>query len=98
MKQSGPHRAPGKRGKTRSKFKKTSPKVSVNDIMAKFNIGDRVQIVVDSSYHSGLPYKAFHGLSGEVTGKRGSGYEVAVLRGNQALTVVTMPVHIKKLN
>jgi len=98
MKQSGPHRKPGKRGKTRSKFKKDTPKVSVNDAVMDFAIGEKVQVVIDSSYHSGLPDKSFHGLSGNVTGLRGrDGVEVGLMKGNQKLTVVTTKVHLKKL-
>ncbi len=93
----GHARKPGKRGKTRSKFKKHGPKVSVNDIMREFAKGDKVQIVVDSSYHSGLPDKSFHGLTGIVEKKRGEGYEIAVMKGDQPLTVVTTSVHMKKL-
>jgi ribosomal protein L21E len=66
--------------------------------MREFALGDKVQIVVDSSYHSGLPDKGFHGLTGTVKAKRGLGYEVSVLKGNQPLTVVTTPVHMKKLD
>ena len=98
MKQTGSPRKSGKRGKTRSKFKKDSPKVSVNDAMAVFKEGDVVQVIIDSSYHSGLPNKSFHGLSGKVIGLRGrDGVEVSLLKGNQRQTVVTTAVHLKKL-
>ncbi len=97
MKQSGHPRKPGKRGKTRSKFKKHGAKVSVNDVMQEFAIGDKVAIVADSSWHSGLPDKSFHGLVGNVVEKRGSGYVIDVMKWNQALQVVTTPVHMKKL-
>ena len=97
MKQTGHPRKPGRRGKTRSKFKKHGAKVSVNDIMQEFAKGDKVQIVIDSSYHSGLPHKSFHGLTGTVIGSRGEAYIIDVLKGNQPLTVVTTPVHMKRL-
>ncbi len=97
MKQSGHPRKPGKRGKTRYKFKKRGAKVSVNDVMREFAKGDKVQIVADSSYHHGLPHKSFHGLTGIVEKKRGEGYEISVMKGNQPLMVVTTSVHMKKL-
>ena len=97
MKQAGHPRKPGKRGKTRSKFKKHDARVSVNDVMAEFKIGDKVQIVIDSSFHSGLPNKSFHGLTGKVKARRGEAYIIDLLKGNQKCVVVTMPVHIKKL-
>ncbi|VVB76079.1 50S ribosomal protein L21e [uncultured archaeon] len=97
MKQSGHPRKPGKRGKTRSKFKKHGAKVSVNDVMQEFTIGDKVQVVADSSWHSGLPDKSFHGMTGIVAEKRGSGYVIDVMKWNQALRVVTTPPHMRKL-
>jgi large subunit ribosomal protein L21e len=98
MKIQGHPRNSGQRGKTRYKMKKHGPKVSVDDIMVEYEIGDKVQVVIDSSYHSGLPFKSFHGLTGNVTARRGlTGYEVSLLRGDQPLTVVTTAVHLKKL-
>lgn len=97
MKIQGNPRKPGKRGRTRRKFKKTTPKVSVNDIMTEFVIGDKVCVVIDSSYHSGLPDKGFQGLTGVVSKKRGEAYEVSLLKGKKPLTVVTTSVHLKKL-
>ena len=98
MKQSGHPRKPGKRGKTRYKFKKRGAKASVNDVVREFGTGEIVQVVVDSSYHAGLPHKSFHGLTGTIKAKRGNAYEVSVLKGKQPLTVVTTPVHLKRLN
>ncbi len=97
-KQTGSPRRPGKRGKTRYKFAKRGSKVSVSDIMATFEDNDRVQVVVDGSYHAGLPHKSFHGLTGRITGKIGEAYEVSLKKGNQDLVVITTAVHLKKLN
>jgi len=97
MKQAGSPRNAGKRGRTRAKFKKKDPKVSVNDVMKEFELGDKVQVVIDSSSHSGLPYKGFQGLTGEVSGKRGSSFEVKLNKGNRKIMVVTTAVHLKKV-
>jgi len=97
MKIQGHPRNAGKRGKTRYKMAKHGPKTSVNDIVREFEIGDKVQVVIDGSIHRGIPHKSFHGLTGNVAAKRGEAYEISLLKGNQALTVVTTPVHMKKL-
>ena len=94
---SGGGRKPGKRGKTRQKFKKSTKKPSVNDIMQEFEEGDKVSVVIDSSYHAGLPDKGFHGLTGTVSGKRGKSFEVKLNKGNKEMMVVTTAVHLKKL-
>jgi large subunit ribosomal protein L21e len=94
---SGGVRKPGKRGRTRSKFKKTTGKVTVNKIMEEFEENDKVQVVIDSSYHAGLPCKSFHGLTGRVTGFRGSAFEVKLKKGNKEFLGVTNSVHLKRL-
>jgi large subunit ribosomal protein L21e len=94
---SGGVRKPGKRGKTRRKFKNKATKPTVNDIVQEFKKGDKVQVVIDSSYHKGLPDKSFYGLTGYVSEKRGSAYEVELKRGKKDFVVVTTPVHLKRL-
>jgi large subunit ribosomal protein L21e len=98
MKQSTAPRKPGKRGKTRYKIsKKGRPNVSVNDIMKDFPIGAKVQIVIESSFHSGLPHKSFHGLVGNIIEKDGSTFVVQLWQGNQQLKVRTSAPHLKEL-
>lgn len=94
---SGGVRKPGKRGKTRQKLKKKGSKVTVNKIMQEFEKGDKVQVVIDSEYHKGLPGKGFHGLTGYISGKRGESYEIELKKGKKDFMVVTTPPHIKKL-
>ncbi len=94
---SGGVRKPGKRGKTRSKLKKRGSKVTVNKILETFEKGDKVQVVIDPSYHKGLPDKSFHGLTGYVSEKRGDAYEIELKKGKKLFTVVTVPVHIRRL-
>ncbi len=90
-------RKPGKRGKTRSKLKKKNGKITVNKIMQEFTDGDRVQVVIEPDYHAGFPDKSFHGLTGKICGRKGESYEIELKKGNKLFTVVTTPVHIKKL-
>ena len=87
----------GPRANTRSKFTKKTSKVTVNKMIEDFAIGDKVQVVIDSSFHSGLPGKRFHGITGYISGQRGSAYEIDLKKGNKQSMVVTTPVHIKRL-
>ncbi len=93
----GGARKSGKRGKTRAKFKNKGGKVTVSKIMEEFSVGDRVQVVINSSFHAGLPGKGFHGLTGHISKKRGEAYEVELKKGNKDSMVITTPVHLKKL-
>ena len=90
-------RKAGKRGKTRSKFKRKGSKPTVNTLTKKLEENDTVQVVIDSSQHSGLPDKRYHGITGKITGKRGSAYEVSLKKRNKAAVVVTIAAHLKKL-
>ena len=90
-------RKPGKRGKTRSKFRKKGPDATVNTLVKTLDKDDTVQVVIDPSQHAGLPHKRFHGLTGKVSGKRGSAYEVSLRKGNKQAVVVTTAAHLKKL-
>lgn len=94
---SGGVRKAGKRGKTRAKLKKKTGKVTVNKVMEEFEKGEKVQVVIDPSYHAGIPAKGFHGLTGYISGKRGNSYEIELKKGNKDAVVVTTPVHIKRL-
>ncbi len=90
-------KARGKRAKTRSKFHRKGPKLSVNKLLAQFKVGERVQIVVNSSHHRGLPPRRFHGLSGIVDAIQGRGLNIAVYDGNMLKHISTTPAHVKKI-
>ncbi len=93
----GHPRNSGVRGRTRSKFKKTGPKASVNDLLQDFAEGDVVQIVIEPSIHAGLPFRSYHGLTGKISAKRGKSFEVKLKRGNVDKVIVTTAAHLKKL-
>jgi large subunit ribosomal protein L21e len=90
-------RKEGKRGKTRSKFRRKGPKPTVNTLTQKLEENDTVQVVIDPSQHSGLPDRRYHGITGKVTGKRGSAYEVSLKKRDKKAVVVTTAAHLKKL-
>ena len=90
-------KAKGKRAKTRQKFSRKGPKLSVNKLLRKFEVGDNVQIVVNGSIHAGLPPRRFHGLSGTVEKKQGRSYIVAVYDGNLLKHLPVTPAHLKKI-
>ncbi|MBI5553775.1 MAG: 50S ribosomal protein L21e [Candidatus Diapherotrites archaeon] len=85
----------GKRKKSRDLMKRRGPKPSVNDLMAVFSVGTRVHIKLSPSIHSGLPSLRFQGKTGEVIGKRGRSYVVAVRLGNQARQLIIPAAHLQ---
>ncbi|MCQ2079118.1 MAG: 50S ribosomal protein L21e, partial [archaeon] len=48
----------------------------------------------DPSIHNGMPHSRFHGLTGVVTGIRGTAYEVSVNVGGKKKIVVSRPEHL----
>jgi len=88
-------KARGQRAKTRDKLKNKSGKTKVNKLLAEIPVGGKVQIIIDSSMHGGLPHHRYHGLSGTVSGRSGKAYVVSVNKGNSRKTVITTPAHLK---
>ncbi len=91
-------RSKGALHKTRYKLKKSireKGRLPTTKLMKSFSVGDKVHIIIESSYQKGQPHPRFHGKTGEVTGVRGRSYLVAVRDGNAIKTVISAPVHLE---
>ena len=89
----------GPRSKTRGKYSKSHRQrgmPNVNSFLKKFEVGDKVHIIVEPSVHHGLPHRRFHGRTGEVMGTQGSCYKVRVSDMGAQKEVLVHPVHLKK--
>ena len=74
-------RSRGFRSKTRQLLKKKPRARGLSPITRGFQTfeeGEKVNIVIDPSIHKGMPHSRFHGLTGVVTGIRGTAYEISV--------------------
>ena len=92
-------RSRGTRSKTRQILKKKPRARGLSPItrgFQTFETGEKVNIVIDPSIHNGMPHSRFHGLTGVVTGIRGTAYEVSVKSGNKTKMVVARPEHLVK--
>jgi large subunit ribosomal protein L21e len=88
----------GPRKKTRYKFKKELRRRGlppVTYVIQKFEIGERVHIVCDSSIQKGMPHRRFHGKTGTVLGQRGRAWMLSVNDGNAEKIVIARPQHLK---
>lgn len=83
------------RHKMRKKFKERGP-VPVNKIIKSFEVGDRVAIDIEPSFHDGMPFKRFQGITGIVKGTRGAAYLVSIKDKGKEKTVVSYPIHLKR--
>lgn len=77
-------------------MRKHRERTTVNAILKKFQIGDKVVIDIDSSIQDGMPHLRFQGKSGEVIAKHGNCYDVLIKDMDKEKTVVVHPVHLKK--
>ncbi len=85
--------------KTRHKFKihyRQKGKLPLSQYFQEFNVGDSVNLKINSSVQTGQFYPRFHGLTGVVTGKRGFCYQIKVYDQNKEKTVFVHPIHLKK--
>ncbi len=89
-------RSKGLRRDTR-KLLQSWGKLKVNDVIKEFDIGDKVAIVINPSYHKGMPFRRFHGKVAEVVGRRGRAYIVKFKDGDKEKMQIVMPAHLKKV-
>ena len=62
----------------------------------KYEIGDKANIVIDPSIHRGQPHVRFQGQTGEVIGKRGAAYILAVNQKGKMKNAIVRPEHLRK--
>ncbi len=88
----------GFRARTRSLMTKRVRKkglAPLSTVLIDYNVGDRVNIVIDSAVHKGMPHKRYHGRTGVVTGHRGRALIVDVSLGKAMKTLIIRPEHLK---
>lgn len=89
-----------RRRKTRHKLfksKKEKGKLPVTAFLKKFNVGEKVALKAEPSYHRGLFFPRFQGRIGTVKEKKGRCYEIIIEDGGKKKTLIVNPVHLKKL-
>lgn len=87
------------RTKSRYKFKKEprdKGKLNLTRFFQTFEIGEKVHLGVEPSYHKGMYFPRFLGKTGEVVGKKKRCYEVKVIDGNKEKILIVHPIHLKK--
>ncbi|MFQ5833041.1 MAG: 50S ribosomal protein L21e [Candidatus Thorarchaeota archaeon] len=88
----------GYRARTRSLMRKKVRQrgmSSLSRVLVDYEVGQRVDIVIDSSVHKGMPHRRYHGRTGVVTGKRGRGVVIDVKLGKASKTIIVRPDHLK---
>ena len=66
-------------------------------LLKHYEPGARVMIKIDSSVHSGMPFRRFYGNVGEVVSRRGRAYLVKVMDGGKEKIVIARPEHLREI-
>lgn len=68
---------------------------SLSKVLIDYEEGQRVDIVIDSAFHKGMPHKRYHGKTGVVAALRGRGVIVDVSLGNAMKTLIVRREHLQ---
>ena len=93
-------KAKGKRAKTRNKLRrrKRMGKLTVNKQLSVFDDGEKVQINIDPSVHSGFPNPRYQGFTGTVDGTQGPRtFKVSFKLGKTKKMCLVNGAHLKVL-
>jgi len=63
--------------------------------MQSFEKGQKVHLIVESSYHKGMYHQRFIGKTGTVMNQRGKCYEITIDDKGKEKTLIIHPVHLK---
>jgi len=68
---------------------------SPSKVLVDYEVGQRVDVVIDSGFHKGMPHKRYHGRTGVVTGLRGRAIVVDVGIGKATRTLIVRREHLQ---
>ncbi len=93
-------RSRGIRSKSRHILRKKPRNRGISSItraLQQFGEGDLVSIVLDPSFHRGMPHVRFHGHTGTVEGKQGESYLVGINVGKKHKTLIVRAEHLRRV-
>lgn len=93
-------RVGGFRRKTRYKLRQSisnKGKLPVTRFLQEFEMGEKVLLKAEPSYQGGMFFLRFHGKIGEIVGKQGDCYLVAIKDGKKAKKCLSHPVHLQRV-
>ena len=88
----------GYRARTRSLMSKRVRQrglSSPSKVLIDYEVGQRVDVVINPSFHKGMPHRRYHGRTGVVTGLRGRAVEVDVKLGKAMKSLIIRREHLQ---
>ena len=71
-------------------------KLGLSRLLAKYEVGEKVVIVIDSGVHKGMPHKRYQGKVGTVVEGRGRAYVVEIPQRKTVKLIIAKPEHLKR--
>lgn len=68
---------------------------SPSKVLVDYEVGQRVDVVIDSGFHKGMPHKRYHGRTGVVTGLRGRAVVIDVGLGKATKSLIVRREHLQ---
>ena len=68
---------------------------SPSKVLVDYEVGQRVDIVIDPGFHKGMPHRRYQGRTGVVTGLRGRAIVVDVGLGKAIKTLIIRREHLQ---
>ena len=93
-------RSKGIRSKSRHILRKKPRTRGISPVtraLQQFEIGDNVNIDIDSSFHRGMPHPRFNGRTGKIEGLQGSSYIVSINEGKKHKSLIIRPEHLGRV-
>ncbi len=88
----GPRQGTRKKLSRKRRDKGLSP---ITRLFQNFQVGEKVNIVIDPSVHKGQPHHRFHGHTGEVIGNQGRALVIKVKDGNKGKKLLITSEHLR---
>lgn len=88
----------GFRARTRSLMSKrvrTRGLGSVNSVLIDYEIGQRVDVVINPGFHKGMPHRRYQGRTGICVGKRGRAIVVELKVDKATKTLIIRREHLR---
>jgi len=88
----------GYNNRTRALFRKQSRKrglKSLRYLLEPIQVGQKVDILLNSSIQKGRPHRRYNGTSGTVVEQRGQSYVISLKTGRMEKSIISRPEHLR---
>lgn len=88
----------GFNNRTRQLFRQSARKSglrSLRYLLEPIEVGQKVDILLNSSIQKGRPHRRYNGTTGPVIRKQGQSYVINVKKGRKIKTIISRPEHLR---